>query len=39
MFLEYADRVLGNGNLRLAVTLPEGEDVNEWLAVHSKWFL
>jgi hypothetical protein len=26
---------LGSGNLRLAVTLPEGEDLNEWLAVNS----
>lgn len=24
------------GNLRLAVTLPEGEDLNEWLAVNSR---
>ena len=24
----------GSGNLRLAVQLPEGEDLNEWLAVH-----
>ncbi len=24
---------LGSGNLRSAVALPEGEDVNEWLAV------
>jgi hypothetical protein len=24
----------GSGNLRLAVQLPEGEDTNEWLAVH-----
>lgn len=24
----------GSGNLRLAVHLPEGEDMNEWLAVH-----
>ena len=27
---------LGSGNLRLAVVLPEGEDLNEWLAVNSK---
>ena len=27
-------RVQGSGNLRLAVQLPEGEDTNEWLAVH-----
>merc|ERR1712137_1203089 len=37
-FLECADRVLGSGNLRLAVTLPEGEDVNEWLAVNTADF-
>ena len=24
----------GSGNLRLAVILPDGEDLNEWLAVH-----
>ena len=24
----------GSGNLRLAVQLPDGEDLNEWLAVH-----
>ena len=28
-----AELTLGSGNLREAVTLPEGEDVNEWLAV------
>lgn len=27
-------RIQGSGNLRLAVQLPEGEDLNEWLAVH-----
>jgi len=26
---------LGSGNLKLAVTLPEGEDLNEWLAVNT----
>jgi len=26
--------VQGSGNLRLAVRLPDGEDTNEWLAVH-----
>jgi hypothetical protein len=25
---------LGQGNLRLAVVLPEGEDLNEWLALN-----
>lgn len=33
---EYAEQTLGSGNLRLAVHLPEGEDLNEWLAVNSK---
>lgn len=28
-----AGPTLGAGNLRIAVALPEGEDVNEWLAV------
>ncbi|KAF9976126.1 MOB kinase activator 1B [Actinomortierella ambigua] len=32
---EYAEQTLGSGNLRLAVRLPEGEDVNEWLAVNT----
>ena len=31
---QYAEATLGSGNLRLAVTLPEGEDLNEWLAVN-----
>ncbi|KAG5639007.1 hypothetical protein H0H81_007915 [Sphagnurus paluster] len=31
---KYAEATLGSGNLRLAVQLPEGEDTNEWLAVH-----
>jgi MOB kinase activator 1 len=31
---QYAEATLGTGNLRLAVTLPEGEDLNEWLAVN-----
>uniref|UniRef100_A0A023GF84 Putative cell cycle-associated protein mob1-1 n=1 Tax=Amblyomma triste TaxID=251400 RepID=A0A023GF84_AMBTT len=26
---------LGSGNLRQAVMLPEGEDLNEWIAVHT----
>ena len=33
---KYAEATLGSGNLRLAVTLPEGEDIHEWLAVNSK---
>ncbi|KAH6914966.1 mps one binder kinase activator-like 1 [Coprinopsis sp. MPI-PUGE-AT-0042] len=32
---KYAEATLGSGNLRLAVQLPEGEDQNEWLAVHT----
>ena len=33
------DFLKGSGNLRMAVKLPEGEDLNEWLAVHgeSSW--
>ncbi|KAG0216068.1 MOB kinase activator 1B [Mortierella sp. GBA30] len=32
---EYAEQTLGSGNLRIAVHLPEGEDLNEWLAVNT----
>ncbi|KAH8923007.1 Mob1/phocein [Atractiella rhizophila] len=32
---KYAEATLGSGNLRLAVQLPEGEDLNEWLAVNT----
>ncbi|KAM0751368.1 putative MOB1 protein [Meredithblackwellia eburnea MCA 4105] len=32
---KYAEATLGSGNLRLAVLLPEGEDLNEWLAVNT----
>ncbi|KJE90409.1 mps one binder kinase activator-like 1 [Capsaspora owczarzaki ATCC 30864] len=32
---KYAEATLGSGNLRLAVTLPEGEDLNEWVAVNT----
>jgi hypothetical protein len=32
---KYAEATLGSGNLKLAVQLPEGEDLNEWLAVNS----
>jgi len=32
---QYAEATLGSGNLRLAVKQPEGEDVNEWLAVNT----
>ena len=31
---KYAQATLGAGNLHDAVTLPEGEDLNEWLAVN-----
>ena len=32
---KYAQATLGTGNLHDAVTLPDGEDVNEWLAVNT----
>jgi len=32
---KYAEATLGSGNLRQAVILPEGEDLNEWLAVNT----
>ncbi|KAG8955631.1 Mitotic exit network component [Tulasnella sp. 424] len=32
---QFAEATLGSGNLRAAVVLPEGEDLNEWLAVHA----
>lgn len=32
--LKHAEATLGSGNLRLAVLLPEGEDLNEWVAVN-----
>ncbi|OEL30097.1 MOB kinase activator-like 1A [Dichanthelium oligosanthes] len=35
----HLDATLGSGNLREAVRLPIGEDLNEWLAVNSKFFL
>ena len=35
---KHASTTLGSGNLRLAVMLPEGEDINEWVAVNSKKF-
>jgi len=34
--IKHAAATLGSGNLRLAVMLPEGEDINEWVAVNSK---
>ena len=33
---KYAEATLGSGNLRVAVQLPPGEDLNEWLAVNGK---
>jgi len=32
---EYAKATLGSGNMRSAVILPKGEDLNEWLAVNT----
>ncbi|KAJ5068610.1 mob kinase activator 1b [Anaeramoeba ignava] len=32
---KFADATLGSGNLKLAVMLPEGEDLHEWLAVNT----
>jgi len=32
---EYAKATLGSGNMRSAVMLPKGEDLNEWLAVNT----
>ena len=37
--MKYALDTLGSGNLRQAVTLPEGEDLNEWIAVNSTYFV
>lgn len=31
-----AKKTMGLGNPKIAVKLPEGEDVNEWLAANSK---
>lgn len=36
---KHIDATLGSGNLREAVRLPPGEDLNEWLAVNSKIFI
>lgn len=35
---KHIDATLGSGNLREAVRLPPGEDINEWLAVNSNNF-
>ena len=34
--MRHAAVTLGSGDLRQAVLLPEGEDLNEWVAVNSK---
>lgn len=36
---QHIDATLGSGNLREAVLLPPGEDLNEWLAVNTVDFL
>lgn len=33
---QFAEATLGSGSLRKAVQLPEGEDLNEWLAVNGE---
>jgi hypothetical protein len=33
--MKYATVTLGSGNLKQAVILPEGEDLNEWIAANS----
>ena len=33
---QFAEATLGSGSLRKAVKLPDGEDINEWLAVNGK---
>ena len=35
--MKYASRTLGSGNIKQAVQLPEGEDLNEWIAVNSEY--
>jgi MOB kinase activator 1 len=36
---QFAEATLGSGSLRKAVRLPEGEDLNEWLAVNGKTYI
>ena len=36
--MKHAAATLGSGNLRQAVMLPEGEDLNEWVAVNSEYY-
>jgi MOB kinase activator 1 len=33
--MKHAEATLSSGNLKLVVALPEGEDLNEWIAVNS----
>ncbi|XP_788775.2 MOB kinase activator 1A [Strongylocentrotus purpuratus] len=33
--MKHAEATLGSGNLRQAVSLPDGEDINEWVAVNT----
>lgn len=35
---QFAEATLGSGSLRKAVKLPDGEDLNEWLAVNGMAF-
>lgn len=37
--MKHASHTLGSGNIKLAVQLPDGEDLNEWIAVNSKIIL
>lgn len=37
--MKYATVTLGSGNLKQAVVLPEGEDLNEWVAANSNRIL
>ena len=36
--MKHAAATLGSGNLRQAVMLPDGEDLNEWVAVNSEFY-
>jgi MOB kinase activator 1 len=33
--MKHASATLGSGNLKQAVALPDGEDLNEWIAVNT----
>lgn len=39
ILMQHIAVTLGSGNLRLAVMLPDGEDLNEWIAVNSEEIL